>query len=284
MSDFQFHHLRVIRIVMALAILTVAASGGGPCHAQTQTTLRKIEVVGLQRISSDQVILASGLQIGQVVDGNMMDAAADKLMRSGWFRSVSYRVRTADSDMTVIFEVEEKPSNTSAAAAATTTGDVLGQVQWTGNQALSSQELSTAFALSPGDPADRAKVDQGLEAVRKAYARKGYISARVEESSTRDAPNRRVSYQFVVREDKQYRMGALLVTGLGPADAQRLRSRWTLAPNAIFDDSYLDNFRQTVIRPFVANLAQRSGVRTRFEVTTKPDAQKQTVDVLIIFK
>jgi len=43
-------------------------------------------------------------------------------------------------------------------------------------------------------------------------------------------------------------------------------------------------FGATVIRPFVTTLTQRTGTRTKFEISTTPDTQKQTVDVLITFR
>jgi hypothetical protein len=39
-----------------------------------------------------------------------------------------------------------------------------------------------------------------------------------------------------------------------------------------------------VLRPFVAELAQRTRQRMRFDVATRPDAQKQTADVVITFR
>lgn len=246
--------------------------------AQERTTLRKVEVNGLQRQSPDQVIAASGLKVGDPIDGPMIDAAADRLMRSGWFQSVDYRVRTADSDTTVVFEVKEKVAAISVAAA-----EALGRVVWIGNVALSSEELSSAFGLRDGDPAPQTKVDEGLGRIRKAYARHGYINAEITDV-TRNLEGRRTNYQFTIREGRQYRMGLLSITGLGPAETGQLKSRWTLAGGEVFDDSYLDQFRTTVLRPFVANRAQRTGIRSRFEISTKPDTQKQTVDVIITFK
>src|SRR5205807_2700584 len=112
-------------VTACLALLAFGATARG----QQQTTLRRIEVLGLQRMSSDQVVELSGLQLGQSIDARRIDAATDKLMASGLFRRVSYRVRSEDYDLTVIFEVEEKPAN-----AVTTAGDLLGQVTWNGNR------------------------------------------------------------------------------------------------------------------------------------------------------
>jgi outer membrane protein assembly factor BamA len=259
----QSRRLTLKRLVIAAASLAAAIGFSSLCLAQTQTTLRRIEIVGLQRQSPDQVILTSGLRVGDTIDAASIDAAANKLMKSGMFRSVSYRV---------------------ARNRLPTTADTLGQVRWIGNQVLASQELATAFAMRTGDPADRVKIDAGLEAVRKAYARKGYVAVQVSEFKTRNVLNNRTDYEFTVREGQQYRMGAVTVTGLTLQNAQRLKAKWALAADAVFDDSYLDNFKQTTIRPFVAELTQRTGVRSKYEVSTKPDVQKQTVDVIITFK
>ena len=262
--------------VVAAAAAIVLASA--VTRAQERTTLRKLEIHGLQRLSPDQVIAASGLKVGEPIDASMIDAAAAKLMSSGWFKSVDYRARTADSDTTVIFEVMEKVAAINIAPAQT-----LGQVTWSGNVALSNQELSSAFGLRAGDPAPQAKIDQGLEQVRKAYARRGYINAEIT-NVTRNLDDHRANYQFTIREGQEYRMGLLSITGLPPADSRQLSSKWTLATAAVFDDSYLEQFRTTVLRPFVASRAQRTGIRSRFEVNTKPGIQKQTVDVIITFK
>jgi outer membrane protein insertion porin family len=248
-------------------------------QAQEKTTLRRVEVTGLRRLSPQQVIAVTGLRVGDLIDARMIDDAAAKLMNSGWFKSVNYSVQTADSDTTVIFEVEEK----TAASTAPATTEVLGSVSWSGNRALTNQELTNAFALRPGDAAVRLKIDQGVEAVRKAYARKGYINAAVVESNTRDA-NRKVNYQFTISEGRQYRMGALTITGLTPADTRNLKSKWTLTSGAVYDDSYADQYRTSALRPFVAALTQRTGARSKFEISTKPDIQKQTVDVIITFQ
>jgi outer membrane protein assembly factor BamA len=258
-----------------VVVLTCASASG----AQQRTTLRKIEIVGLQRLTPEQVVATSGLKIGELVEAATVDNAMDNLMRTGWFTSVNYRVRSANSETTVTFEVIEKVTPTAAA-----TGDMLDEVVWSGNSALSNQELSSAFGLRRGEAASRAKIDQGLDGVKKAYGRRGYINAQIAEAVTRDSVNRRASYEFTIREDQQYRMGVLTVTGLNGIDTRSLRGKWTLATGAVFDDAYLEQFRTTVLRPFVASRTQRTGIRSQFEMNSKPDTQKQTVDVIITFK
>lgn len=265
---------RLFLLAAGMTMLLASAA----ISAQERTTLRKVEIHGLQRQPLDQVIAASGLKVGDTIDASTLDAAADRLMRSGWFQSVNYRVRTAESDSTVVFEVMEKVAAINVSAAET-----FGRVVWSGNTVLSGEELSTAFGLRAGDPAPQTKIDEGLGRVRKTYARRGYINAEITDV-TRNLDGRRANYQFTIREGQQYRMGVISITGLGPAETGQLKSRWTLAGGTVFDDSYLDQFRTTVLRPFVASRAQRSGSRSKFEINTKPDPQKHAVDVIITFK
>jgi outer membrane protein assembly factor BamA len=74
---------------------------------QKTIRLSSIEVSGLQRITKEQAIAASGLQVGQQIDVSMLDAAAQKLAGSGLFSNISYRLRGTADKAIVTFEVEE---------------------------------------------------------------------------------------------------------------------------------------------------------------------------------
>ncbi|MFY9618617.1 MAG: POTRA domain-containing protein [Pyrinomonadaceae bacterium] len=105
------------RFLVAAGIAMLFASAA--ISAQERTTLRKVEILGLQRRSPDQVIATTGLKVGDLIEASMIEAAADKLMRSGWFQTVNYRVRNADGGSTVVFEVMEKVAAVNVAAAET---------------------------------------------------------------------------------------------------------------------------------------------------------------------
>src|SRR5437660_10803046 len=77
------------------------------CGAQQQQRLGKIEFVGLKRITSQQAIATSGLEIGQQIDQLVLNAAAQKLMESGLFKKLSFHSRSGSNQATVTFEVEE---------------------------------------------------------------------------------------------------------------------------------------------------------------------------------
>src|SRR5258708_164075 len=99
------------RAALVLSVLLAALWSPEICLAQKPVRLVKIEVVGNKRVTPEQVIATSQLQIGQPIDTGVADAAAEKLMQSGLFKTLSYRLRTADDQAIVIFEVVEAAKN-----------------------------------------------------------------------------------------------------------------------------------------------------------------------------
>jgi len=156
---------------------------------------------------------------------------------------------------------------------------------WDGNEKLTIEELATALGMNPGDLADGTRIDDGLKKVADAYRRRGYLSAAVKETVEYDDANSSVIYRFSITEGARYFMGKLIINGLPAGDEERLRAKWTLGTNALFDASYVEDFGQKGMREFMTGLAQRSpgSRRPNVEMKTKPDAQKQTVDVIISF-
>lgn len=96
------------------AIATLAALVCFPALASVQqspaaSTLKKVGVDGTQRFATEAIVQAAGLQIGQPVTREDLQAAADRLGRLGLFRNVQYRYRTFADGVEVDFELEDAP-------------------------------------------------------------------------------------------------------------------------------------------------------------------------------
>lgn len=92
---------------LLLAVFLLNASGARAQQAPKVLRLGKIEVVGLERYTQEQVVAVSGLQVGQPIDIPAADEAATRLLNSGFFKTLSYRFRSAGSQVTVTFQVVE---------------------------------------------------------------------------------------------------------------------------------------------------------------------------------
>src|SRR5258707_5035358 len=100
--------IRPMKFIPLVLLLFISAP---PCAAQQSLTLRKIEFVGLKKLTAPQAIEASGLKVADTVTREAVDAAAEKLMQSGVFKKLEYKLRTADNNATVVFEIEEATRN-----------------------------------------------------------------------------------------------------------------------------------------------------------------------------
>ena len=427
------------RNAISIVLLIIA---GANCHAQEQVTLRRVEIVGLKRLNAQQVLDLSGLKVGDITKRDAIDAAAQKLMDSGLFKKLGYRMSIKGDEAVVTFDVEEAARNLpvvfenfvwfseqeiarairqdvpffdGTAPEAGGTADkiaaalrrllqqknIAGQVEflpyvdtatgkvellftvkgvkipvcslhfpgadaipeedlikaaqpllksdysrkdtsgfalytlfplyrhighlraqfqqptasvedsascaggvavtipvdegvayswdkaeWIGNQVLTPDDLTTALGMKAGELADGIKIDKGIKELRRAYGGRGYIAVRSKEASTFDDSTKQVSYRFEITEGPRYFMGALIVNGLPAEDAEGLKTKWTLGNNAVFNESYIDDFKHNALRDFIRSLTQKSGgnLRPNVEIETKPDHQKQTVDVIITFK
>jgi outer membrane protein assembly factor BamA len=160
------------------------------------------------------------------------------------------------------------------------------RAEWSGQQALTAQELDAALAMKARDIASSTKIEKGLNAVRRAYGRKGYLGASVRFAQEFDDANRKVAYRFDIREGAQYRMGALTVTGLDERDTNNVRVRWRLLPGEVYDEGYLAEFLKKNLAEFLRDVV-REGRQPPYKeagVEVKPNHEKLTVDVLLKFK
>ena len=426
--------------IFCVSLLLVSTVWPALAPAQERLTLERIEFVGQKRLSVSQLTSLSELKIGQVVDQNIFDAAAGKLLQSGLLRKLSYRVRSAKGRATITFQLEEAAANlpvvfenfvwftdeelisairtdvpffngTAPAAGETLdkmtaalqrlldqrkitgrveampnlTGEKFqlifsvkgakvpvcsihfpgakviaeadlikasqpvlkaeysqkdiaafpqasliplyrhvghlraefqtptavfensaqcpsgvvvtipveegaaftwGRSEWNGNEKLTVEELATALGMNPGELADGLKIDNGLKQVRLAYARRGHITAQIKDTFDVEPKSSQVNYRFFITEGPRYFMGDLIVNGVTQADADQLKAKWKLGGNTVFDETYVEEFRQTVMPDFIRGLTQKSPARARVkaEFDIRPDAVKNTVDVVITFK
>jgi outer membrane protein assembly factor BamA len=74
-------------------------------------TLARVEAPNVRRFTPDQVVTMSGLQVGQTVDLDAVDAAMTRLTQTGYFTKVGYRYSYVANKLTVTFNLEEAKWN-----------------------------------------------------------------------------------------------------------------------------------------------------------------------------
>ncbi|HLM58361.1 MAG TPA: POTRA domain-containing protein [Pyrinomonadaceae bacterium] len=158
--------------------------------------------------------------------------------------------------------------------------------EWAGNQSLQAQELDAALGMRQREVAGSVKIEKGLNAVRKAYGRKGFLFARISPAAAFDDTGRTVSYRFAVEEGPQFRMGDVRIEGLPEAETNNLRGRWRILHGEVYDEGYLDQFVKKNVGEFFGELIRQGRPLPKLNISAsmKPDREKRTVDVTITFK
>ena len=102
-----FRRIALVLTVTTALVLSNHASAGHPQTTAPTTKIGTIRVSGQRKFSAEQVIAATGLKQGQVFDVKDLDAAAERLGKSGAFPDVSYSYVPQGGLIVVEFKVEE---------------------------------------------------------------------------------------------------------------------------------------------------------------------------------
>jgi outer membrane protein insertion porin family len=145
------------------------------------------------------------------------------------------------------------------------------RAEWRGVSALATKELDAALGMKPGEVADVTKMETGLRRVRGAYRHVGHMQMRSTMTPRPDDATRRLVLDVAVDEGPQFRLGEVTITGLSDQDADALRKKWALKAGAVYDDTYVQQFRRD------------NGTSTR-RLTVEPaiDAARKVIDLMIV--
>ncbi|HEX5708747.1 MAG TPA: POTRA domain-containing protein [Pyrinomonadaceae bacterium] len=158
-------------------------------QAAVEIRLARVEFVGLERYRQEDALSASGLQVGQVVDETTLDAAAERLMQSGLFKTLTFSFRAAKGQGTVTFKVSE----TSAPAPV-----VFDNFVWFTEDELRARVRSVVPTFDGTAP----QAGPVTDAIRKALTdllRERNISGNVEYLPPSATPGERPEHVFSVR-------------------------------------------------------------------------------------
>lgn len=163
---------------------------------------------------------------------------------------------------------------------------VWDKATWEGAEGLTAQELDAALGMKNREVANVVKIAKGLNAVRRAYGRKGYIAARVRPETDFDDSARSVTYHFRVTEGPQYYMGDLVINGLDEVATNNLRGRWRLLHKEVYDEGYVEEFIKKGVAEFQRDAARLGNPLPPLKVVSqaRPDHDKHLVNVTLDFK
>ena len=150
----------------------------------------------------------------------------------------------------------------------------LGKFEWVGNQALEVETIQDLFRMKAGATADGAKIDKGLNAIKTAYLKQGYLDLKTTVKTDFDESAGVANYHIVMDEGKPYQMGEVLIKNASEDEEKRIRGKWQMVQGAVFNVEYVKGFVKKMFD-------DRSGRTPR--VRLQPDRAKQIANVLFTY-
>jgi outer membrane protein insertion porin family len=97
------------RSLLAIGVMLIGSAllFANPGQTGKTFTLSGVTVSGAKRFTQEQLVAASGLKKGQQIDLPGIDAAADRLFKTGALANISYTYRMASSSIEVQFKLAE---------------------------------------------------------------------------------------------------------------------------------------------------------------------------------
>ncbi|HEY1341463.1 MAG TPA: POTRA domain-containing protein [Bryobacteraceae bacterium] len=126
----------------------------------------------------------------------------------------------------------------------------LGKVAIDGPSPVSPEGLLKIGDFKTGDVANFDRVNEGLERIRKAVRRAGFLDAKVTADRKIDDAEKKVDLGVRIEPGPQYTMGKLTISGLdldGEAEMNRI---WTMKEGKPFNPEYPDLFLSRVREMF----------------------------------
>jgi outer membrane protein insertion porin family len=151
------------------------------------------------------------------------------------------------------------------------------RANWSGNGAITSDELDRLLGLKSGQVAGTWALDDGLRRVQRAYGQRGYLQVKHSYAPRFNEADRAAVFDIRLEEGPQFRAGTLEFVGLDPVESDALAKLWRLSPGDVYDAAYPDRFRFDEIAKTRPRGAKPPEIRLAI------DKDKKVVNVRFVF-
>ena len=159
------------------------------------------------------------------------------------------------------------------------------KAEWSGNTALTAQDLDPLLEMQSGQPTNGVKLDQAPRHIQKAYGRKGFLMVKVTSAAEFDEQAQSVVYKMNVIEGPQFRMGRLSTRGFSEVETKKIHENWGLKTGDVFDEGYANEFTKKGLLDIMRIKFLERGAQGKpapeIKWEYKPDRNSLTVDVTL---
>ncbi len=185
---------------VATAAVLLCASLGAAVSAGAQDgplLIQAVEITGVSGASRTYAMDVAGLRPGQPFDAAALDAAVDRLLRTGRFLSARWDRQDLETGVKVVLALRERT--------------VVTAIRFTGASHFSETKLLGQVPQKVNQPVDWFAVRDGQEAVLALYRDAGYSDVKV--SYSREEVERTGELVYTVDEGRRIRVREINFTG-----------------------------------------------------------------------
>jgi len=194
--------LRPVVLGLALLLSLTASSRAAPLR------IDRVEIQGNQRVEEQAIRVQLRARAGSTFDEAVVDEDVRALYRTGFFDRVEAHWEQRDGQWVLTYRVRERP--------------LIKTVEIEGAKKISREDVEAALKIRPNTIFDPGKIARQIDEVKKLYAKKGYLDARVD-FKTEPLPDNQIKLRFVIEEEKIVRIAKIHFEGARAFSPRQLR-------------------------------------------------------------
>lgn len=142
------------------------ASGTAPLSDLFGKKVKSVQVQGIKRIEKEAVLAKIGVKPGSTLESEQVRTDIQALFKMGYFDDISVEGQDAEGgQVDVVYILRERPT--------------IAQVQFEGNERISSSDLKDVIKVKDWSILDVNKVKDDVSLIQKHYEDKGFYLAKV---------------------------------------------------------------------------------------------------------
>ncbi|MCM8784983.1 MAG: outer membrane protein assembly factor BamA [Candidatus Omnitrophica bacterium] len=130
------------------------------------TPVLKVSIIGNKNVSVDKILTIIKTKGGIEFDENVLKDDITNLIKTGYFKSVDYKIEQMENGIGIIIQVKENP--------------VIEKIIFQGNRALKTKKLKDIFTLKEGEILNEEKIIEGIEKIKENYYKLGYYASEID--------------------------------------------------------------------------------------------------------
>ncbi|MGD9762993.1 MAG: outer membrane protein assembly factor BamA [Candidatus Binatia bacterium] len=257
--------------VVGLALHSPVAAQNEAAPAEG-TRIERVVITGNQRVEEEAIRVKLKTAAGEPYNAQIVDDDLRAIYKLGFFNDVRASLDRQPDGWVLTYAVQERP--------------FIRQVQIEGNKKIDTDDIEGMIRVRPNTILDPQKARQGIEEVKNAYEKKGYLDAQIRYDTAPVGENE-VDVTFVIDEREPIRIKQIVIEGNEEVDDDQLkRVMQTSEKNLLTPFTGAGNLDREVLKTDVERLTayyyETGHIDVRVaepEITREEDGLKVTIKV-----